>query len=148
MLELNELLVPTDFSETSREAFAQALTFASGDGPVVIVLHVIDPALAEFAESQGLGARDEVLAKMRASAERELETFAAPAGSTVEVERVVSEGIPFYEIVRKADDFAVDAVVMGKAGARDHAETLLFGSTAERVIRGCRRPVIVLPLSR
>ena len=35
--------------------------------------------------------------------------------------------------------------VMGKYGARGSIEKLLFGTTAERVIRGSTRPVITLP---
>jgi nucleotide-binding universal stress UspA family protein len=50
------------------------------------------------------------------------------------------------EILRKAEDFQVDAILMGKHGVRGHIEKLLFGTTAERVIRGTSRAVIVIPV--
>ena len=55
MFDLEEVLVPIDFSATSRAAFDRAVRMVSGTSPVVILHHVLDPALAEFAEAQGLG---------------------------------------------------------------------------------------------
>ena len=34
---------------------------------------------------------------------------------------------------------------VGKRGMRRHPEGAFFGTTAERVVRGCRQTVIVLP---
>ena len=58
---------------------------------------------------------------------------------------IICEGRPFMEILQKADDFAVDAIVMSKVGRRGKVEELLFGSTAEKVLRGSTKPVLVLP---
>jgi nucleotide-binding universal stress UspA family protein len=69
----------------------------------------------------------------------------ASTPAEIAVDTLISEGLPFLEILRKADDFAVDAIVLGKIGTRGPVEKLLFGSTAEKVLRGSRRPVIVLP---
>jgi nucleotide-binding universal stress UspA family protein len=147
MLELNEVLVPVDFSASSRSVYARALGMLSGDEPVIILHHVLDPTLAEFAEDHDLGQRSDVMALMRARAERELAVMQGEATGGVEVQSVISEGVPFFEIIRKADEFAVDAVIMGKRGVREHPESLFFGSTAERVTRGCNQPVIVLGAS-
>jgi nucleotide-binding universal stress UspA family protein len=144
VLELNEILVPVDFSATSRAVFVRSLTMMTGEEPVVVLLHVLDPSLAEFAEMHELGERHDVMGGMRKRAEAQMEELRSLAEGDVEVQPVISEGIPFYEIIRKAEEFAVDAVVMGKRGMREHPESLFFGSTAERVIRGCSQPVIVL----
>ena len=68
----------------------------------------------------------------------------ADSAASVEIVRMVTEGTPFYEIARHADELAVDAVVIAKTGQRDAREGLFFGSTAEKVVRACREPVIVL----
>ena len=78
-----------------------------------------------------------------AGAEDEMAAMADSAAS-VEIVRMVTEGTPFYEIARHADELAVDAVVIAKTGQRDAREGLFFGSTAEKVVRACREPVIVL----
>ncbi|MBI3839950.1 MAG: universal stress protein [Planctomycetia bacterium] len=146
MFELNTLLVPVDFSPISRGVFDQALQLARGDDAAVILQHVIDPSLAEFVGGLGLGSRETVLQAMRARAERELDDLKNPTAAGVEVQTIISEGVPFLEILRKAEDFQVDAILMGKFGTRGKIEKLLFGTTAERVIRGTMRAVIVLPV--
>lgn len=145
MLELNELLVPVDFSPEAEAVFTSALAMLNGDQPSIIALHVVDPALAELLEAQGLGDRTAAMQSLRARAEERLAGLAAVAPQGVEVVTLVCEGMPFYEIVRKAEEFAVDAVVMARTGSRDPGEVLLFGSTTERVVRACRRPVLVIP---
>lgn len=143
--DFNTLLVPTDFSDESRVAFARALRLAKGDDANVIVLHVIDPAYVDFAGQYGLVPRDEAWKKVRATVESELDKFISGADPSVKVTKMICEGRPFLQIIDHARDLLVDAVIIGKAGARGPLERLLFGSTAEKVIRGCPRPVIVLP---
>jgi nucleotide-binding universal stress UspA family protein len=146
--QFNSLLVPVDFSAASEAAVERAAGLLSGKDPVLILHHVIDPSLVRFAVEHGWGSADEVTGEMRARAERALEDCRrmASAQDGIEIDAIVSEGPPFLEILRKSEDFAVDAIVIGKFGARGPVEKLLFGSTAEKVLRGSRRPVIVLPL--
>jgi glycine betaine transporter len=146
MLEFNELLVPVDFSSAARAAFDQALMLVAGDEATIIVLHVMDTSLIEFAAVHELAAREEVVDAMRVRAQQELAAFQAPPGARLEVITIVVEGVPFLEIIKKADVFHVDAVVMGKFGNRGKIEPYLFGTTAEHVVRGCTRPVLVLPV--
>lgn len=143
--DFNSLLVPVDFSPASSAAVQRAMSLASGDQPVVILLHVIDVSLVEFAVNHGWGSKAEITAQMRKQAEKDLERYRAQVPEGIEVDVLVSEGAPFLEILRKAEDFAVDAIVIGKFGWRGAVDKLLFGGTAEKVLRGSRHPVIVLP---
>ncbi len=143
MFELNEVLVPVDLSPASRTTFARAQTMVGGESPVIILLHVIDPSFVNAAVSAGMGSSRGIARKLRAKAEQEMTRMALTAGA-VEVTQVVVQGIPFYEIARHAEEFDVDAVIICKTGARDAREGLFFGSTAEKVVRACRQPVIVL----
>jgi nucleotide-binding universal stress UspA family protein len=143
--EFNTLLVPIDFSPASEAAFGRTMSLATGEKPVLILLHVIDPTLVDFAVEHGWGSEAEITAQMRRLAEQEMEGYRERATKSTEIDTVVSEGVPFLEILRKSEDFAVDAIVLGKVGTRGAIEKLLFGSTAEKVLRGSRRPVIVLP---
>jgi glycine betaine transporter len=146
MLELNTLLVPVDFSPISVGAFEAGLGLVRGDDAALILLHAIDPVLVDATAALGIESRDNIVGLMRARAEDELAALKARADSGIEVQTIVSEGIPFIEILRKAEDFQVDAILMGKYGMRGPIEKLLFGTTAERVIRGTRRAVIVIPV--
>ena len=144
-IDFNTLLVPVDFSDNSRAALARAIGVVSGDNPVVILLHVIDPALPEFVAALGLGTHEAIAQRMRERAEGLLQEYTAACPAEIEVDPIVSEGRPFLEILQKADDFAVDAIVMSKIGRRGKVEELLFGSTAEKVLRGSTKPVLILP---
>jgi glycine betaine transporter len=146
MYEFNGLLVPVDFSAAARAAFDRALELASGEDAMVILLHVMDTSLIEFATvNQLAAAREEVVDAMRARAELALADYRAPADAPVEVMTILVEGVPFLEIIKKAEEFGVDAIVMGKFGTSGKLEPYLFGTTAERVVRGSTRPVFVLP---
>lgn len=147
MFELNTLLVPIDFSPTSRTAFERACKMVTGENPVIIVHHVIDLWLSRSVASLELGTRDDVIATMRTRGAEALAQLEQVGTAEVEVQSIISEGTPFVEIIRKAEEFQVDAVVMGKFGQRGPLEGLLLGSTADRVTRGCTRPVIVLPIT-
>jgi nucleotide-binding universal stress UspA family protein len=84
---------------------------------------------------------------MRKRAEAQLQEYVNASPDEIEVDSIISEGLPFLEILQKADDFAVDAIVMSRIGRRGKVEDLLFGSTAEKVLRGSSKPVLVLPPS-
>ncbi len=143
--DFNTLLVPVDFSDNSKVAFTQAIGLIYGGNPVIVLLHVIDSSLPEFAEAHDLGTRDDVSHRMRERAELLLEEYTSACPDGIEIDPIVCEGRPFMEILQKADDFAVDAIVMSKVGRRGKVEELLFGSTAEKVLRGSTKPVLVLP---
>jgi len=150
VLDFDSLLVPIDFSPICDEIMDQAIRLASGEEPLVILLHVLDESLAEFAASHALGEREQVLQTMKQQAEAAMaqhkQRLAALGQGRVDVQTIITEGIPFLEILRKSEEFQVGAILLGKQSGRGGIERLLFGSTAERIIRGSRRPVLVLPV--
>ncbi|GIW97805.1 MAG: universal stress protein UspA [Pirellulaceae bacterium] len=142
---LNTLLVPVDFSDASDKAFHWAMNSVDGEEPLIVILHVIDAKVLDAIETHELASREQAAKVMRAAAEHHMDTYRQPAREDVQVDCIVTEGLPFLEIIRKAKDFDVDAIVMGRAGVRQHMEKLFIGSTAEVVLRGAHCPVIVLP---
>lgn len=144
-MPFNSLLVPTDFSENAWTAFQQALSMVDGDESEIVVMHAIDPAIVNSIVQLGLGDHDSIVESIKADALERLKEYSATSDKSTNVDTLVCEGEPFLEIVRKAQDFAVDAIVMSKIGQRSQPKSLLFGSTAEKVIRGSNKPVIVLP---
>jgi nucleotide-binding universal stress UspA family protein len=145
-MEWSNLLVPVDLSPISEEVVRQAVALAVGEQPVVILLHVVDSSLVEFATVHELGSREEIIERMKQRAYAELKKLQTLGGERVEVDILVSEGTPFVQIIQKAQEFLCDAIVMGKVGGRGLLEKLLFGSTAEKVLRASPCPVVVLPI--
>ena len=89
--KFESLLVPVDFSPAGDSAFDRALTLARGDSPVLILLHVIDPSLVEFATTHGWGSKEDVAKQMRERAERDLQNYKNRADSRCEIDAIVSE---------------------------------------------------------
>jgi nucleotide-binding universal stress UspA family protein len=59
---------------------------------------------------------------------------------------MVVVGKPFAEILRVAADLDFEIIVLGIHGRRrGDIEELLFGSTADKVLRGARIPVMCVP---
>ena len=145
MLKATDILVPVDFSPTSINAARVALGIAEPDGDVTL-LHVIDTEFVEDAVAAGMGPSDEITAKLRAQAES---NFAAALENLraegVDIEKMVVVGSPFVEILKIARDLDLPMIVMGVRGRSTPSEELLFGSTAEKVLRGTRVPVLCVP---
>ena len=86
---------------------------------------------------------EQVIAHMRTAAERDLAALAAEKGSA-SFESMIVEGVPFVEIIKIANDLDSDLIVIGSRGHSGLTE-LFFGGTAEKVLRGGRRPVLCIP---
>jgi len=84
---------------------------------------------------------------MRAQAELNFTAALEGVGAgEVEIERMIVVGIPFVEILKIARDLDLPMIVMGVRGrSTPPEEELLFGSTAEKVLRGTRVPVLCVP---
>ena len=83
---------------------------------------------------------------MRAQAESNFNTaLEGLEVGNVGVERMIVVGSPFVEILKIARDLDLPMIVMGVRGRSTGAEELLFGSTAEKVLRGARVPVLCVP---
>ena len=145
MLTSPEILVPVDFSPCSINALRVALGMAAPDGDLTL-LHVIDEHFIEEAVSASLGQSDEIRERMRQHAESNFEAMLQDIDvGQVEVEKMIVVGSPFVEILKIARDLDLPLIVMGVRGRSAPPEEILFGSTAERVLRGSRIPVLCVP---
>lgn len=148
MIDLNQILCPTDFSPSSHRAFEQATALARWYEAEITLLHVRPltmvptPAMAYLPvppppQRPLTGVeRERLMAKLRA--------FAAPAREAgVPVPILIAEGDPAAEIVREAQDRAANLVVMGTRG-RKGLERLFLGSVAETVLRQAPCPVLTV----
>lgn len=66
--------------------------------------------------------------------------------TTVETHQFVRGNEPHEDVLRHADEVAADELVIG-IRQRSQTSNVVFGSTAQRVLRGADRPVVAVPLS-
>lgn len=146
MLQAPDMLVPVDFSECSVNALRVAIGIAAPDGDLTL-LHVVDEDFINQSVAAGLGTSDEITARMRERADADFAGLMEGLETgEVSVERMVVIGIPFVEILKIARDLDLPMIVMGTRGRSVPPEEVLFGSTAEKVLRGSRVPVLCVPL--
>jgi universal stress protein A len=145
MLTSPEVLVPVDFSPCSVNALRVAIGMAAPEGDVTL-LHVIDQEFVDDAVATGLGSSEDIRDRLRQQAEGNFATMleGIDAGQ-VNIEKMIVIGLPFVEILKIARDLDLPMIIMGVRGRSTPPEELLFGSTAEKVIRGSRVPVLCVP---
>lgn len=145
MLKSPEILVPIDFSACSLNALRVAIGMAAPDGDLTL-LHVIDEHFVNDAVAAGLGTSDDIRGRLREQAEGSfINLLEGIQNQGVNIERMIVVGAPFIEILKIARDLDLPMIVMGVKGRSTPPEEILFGSTAERVLRGTRIPVLCVP---
>jgi universal stress protein A len=137
------ILVPVDFSRTSRKALREAAKLAMRMDASFTLLHVrplsdVRAAIAEGREDLLKGTSRALAAAMKSHYAGRLAALAARSGAAGT--RLVS-GRASREILRAAKGF--DIVVMGRTG-RGGIPGLLGGTTS-KVLAACRVPVVVVP---
>lgn len=138
-----ELLVAIDFSPCSMRALDTAFKWRRGNAELTL-LHVLDRAVIEHVDALGLVTAEAALTRMRSQAEEALAGLVAERGGE-RVETMIVVGEPFVEIVKIANDLECDLIVIGIHGRETGIAQLLFGGTAERVLRGANRKVLCVP---
>ena len=143
MFKLKKVLYPTDFSEASLEALKYAVSFARSCQAKLILMHVINEKIYSEGLSLARVTAPEALGQeMAAEAGRQLKQLIPAEHRTgLDLEMVTLSGTPYLEIIRYAKEHNVDMIVIGTAG-RSGVEHMMFGSTAERVVRKAHCPVL------
>ena len=145
-LQLRRILLPTDFSGCANYALPYAATIARAANATVICVNVVEPIVPAvgytgMAEAMPIAEMNE---QMEDSAERELpDVLNCEELHGLNVEEVIGHGDAAAEIVRIADERQVDLIVISSHG-RTGLGRIIFGSTAEAVVRHARCPVLVV----
>lgn len=145
-MQIRTILLPTDFSECGNSALVSATSLARKFNASIICLHVIEPIVPTVGYSgmtEPLPIAD-ITEQLEDSAERELPKLAeCDECSGLEIEEVIVHGDAAAEIVRVAKERSVDLIVIASHG-RTGLGRILFGSTAEAVVRHAACPVLVV----
>src|SRR4030095_2913719 len=148
-MQIRSILLPTDFSECGNYALAYATSLARTFGASILCIHVIEPMVPTVGYSgmtEPLPIAD-ISDQLEDSAERELPKLAECDECTgLEVEEVIVHGEAASEIVRVAKERQVDLIVVSSHG-RKGLGRILFGSTAEAIVRHAPCPVLVVKQS-
>ncbi|PWT92637.1 MAG: universal stress protein [Blastocatellia bacterium] len=145
-MEIRTILLPTDFSECGNFALSYAASLARTFRASIICVNVIEPIVPTVGYSglaEPLPIAD-ITEQLEDSAERELPKLAeCDECEGLDIEEVVVHGEAASEIVRLAKERDVDLIVISSHG-RTGLGRIIFGSTAEAVVRHAHCPVLVV----
>lgn len=146
MRSFAKILFATDFSESSEHAFEYALSLAKQFQSRLIVLHVIN----EPVDLRGFYVPHVSFENLEKEIEEGAQKMMARFCNThladfTDYETAIVTGVPFEEILKRAESDQVSFIVLGTQG-RSGIDHLLFGSTAERVVRKALCPVVTVRL--
>ena len=138
---LKNILVPTDLSAESSKAIRYAEALASKFGSAVCLAHVV-PSVLPTDVNQMAGLLEE--SALVDSAKTELGKWSkANLQDPGVVKQEVLSGSPYLEITEAANRLKTDLTIVTTHG-QSALRHFLLGSTAERIVRHSRCPVLVV----
>ncbi len=154
---IRKILYCTELSRNPTHVFRYAASIAHHYGAGVTILHVMEDvpegSRQVIASEIGAGRWEEIKKRNVQEAleilQKKIEKFreegrAGEFDISFTVDSIlVKVGYPADEILDQADTGGFDLVVMGSHGAGRVADVMM-GSTTGRVIRQCRKPVLVV----
>jgi nucleotide-binding universal stress UspA family protein len=144
-MNIKRILVPYDFSGCSSTALEYAGRLAIDSGARIYMLHVdelLDARISVIPAVDWPGVHESSWEKRRRWFNRRLAKV-VPLNAPVTYEHHCVMGSPADEILAFADRVHVDLIVMGSHG-RTGLSRLITGSVAEKVMRGSKRPVLIV----
>ena len=141
-VEIRNILLTTDFSESSADALPYARYLAERLGAALYVLHVISNPLSRL---YGPVAKDyiSIVNNARSRARELMAAFAAELGERLEHHSLIREGEVVAEILAVAQEKKIDTIVMASHG-EGRVRHLLLGSTARKMLHTASCPVYII----
>lgn len=146
MKDFKTIVVAVDFSDSSQNAFKLALNMAQKYSARLVLLHVIN----EPVDLRGFYVPhisfEKLEEEIEEGAKKLMESFCRQNLSDFDnYESLIVPGLPYEQIIQQAEGLAADLIVLGTHG-RTGLDHVLFGSTAEKVVRKSPLPVLTVRL--
>lgn len=144
MKDFKTILFATDFSESSDYAFQYAYALARKFDARLLLMHVIN----EPVDLRGFYVPhisfEKLEEEIEEGAKKMMEKFCRTHIRDFDnYETLIVPGIPYDEVIKKATENSADLIVLGTHG-RTGLDHVLFGSTAEKVVRKSPVPVMTI----
>jgi nucleotide-binding universal stress UspA family protein len=159
--EIKKILYATDLSENSRYAFNYAVSLANRYGAGITILSVLEEATpsaesfiinimgenkwTELVESNKKEALDLLTQRIKDFCDEI--SSEVPSCPFITDEIIVKMGIPVDEILAQCKKSDPDILIMGSHG-HGLISNAMIGSTSRRVLRRCKKPVLIIRLPK
>jgi len=159
--QIKRILYATDLSDHSTDVFRYTMNSAKKYDAGIIILNVLEQLsttvnavtqaylsagqVNKISEERFAYAKDLINKQLKIFCEKELKNDPECADRVESIE--LCEGFPPDVILRKADEFNCDVIVMG-THAKGIIRNTFLGSSSMRVLRRTRKPVFIIPLPK
>ena len=144
MIAIEKILIPTDFSEYARWAMNYAIALARNFKAKLYVVHVFEEVVFTAAPDTYSPSAPEFHALLQENVRNQLnQVIKELCEKGVDAEPVFKVGRAYINIVETARELSVDVIVLATHG-RTGLSHLIFGSTAEKVVRLAPCPVLTV----
>ena len=140
-MKIAKILAPTDLSKLSPAAVRYALELALAQGAEVIVYHVISEDGDWFGKDDELNPAKALVPRLAQRLTEFVRENCAEFAGKVKIREIVEAGVPYKDIVRKAEEEKADLIVMSTHG-RTGLEQVMVGSVTARVVARATCPVL------
>ena len=146
-MEIKKIVFATDFSAGSNYTAPYAAEMARKFGAKLYVIHVIQEMgemTAWYAPKVNM---NELQKTMEEKSRQELQICCTEGfGDFKNVEYRLLKGAPYEQILKFQQDNKADLIVIGTIGGHNTGKKNAFGSTADRVVKNARCPVLTVSL--
>jgi universal stress protein A len=140
--EIKKVLVPIDFSDYSKNSLKYAVNFIKYFQAELFLIYVIEPVIYPPDFSMGQIAIPAIDGEIDKRAFDELQNLAKnEIPADVKCKCIIRTGKPYMEIIETAKEEDIDLIIIASHG-HTGVEHILFGSTAEKVVRKAPCPVL------
>ena len=147
MFKPKKILVPTDFSEFSDQAFMQALDIARQYGSSVELFHAVADDVQQCSIDYCMDnatfeqLKKDIQASAQEKMDKELERF--PVSKDIEVIAEIGHGKPYQAILKEQREKGVDLIVLASLG-RSAIAHVIIGSVSRHILREATCPVLLI----
>ena len=141
-----KILYPTDFSDVAAKALDYIKQLREAGSQEVVILHVINQRTIDGLMRHSIS--DINIDNWREKAKEVAQESLTEICKELEdvgfsVKSIIKTGFPWHEILDLEEEEAPSIIVIGSHG-RSNIGEIFLGSVSERVIRKCKRPVMVI----
>lgn len=142
----NKILYPTDFSDVATKALDYIKQLREAGSQEVVILHVINQRIIDGLMRHAIS--DINIDNWRKMAKEVAQESLTEICKELEdvgfaVKSIIKTGFPWSEILNLEEKEVPSIIVIGSHG-RSNIGEIFLGSVSERVIRRCKRPVMVI----
>jgi len=141
-MEFHKILIAIDKNSGAETVALNGLQLARQFSSEIALVSIIDTSIAEDAEGASPRELDGIIdTHLTFTQQMLIETVF----KGYPVKTFVEKGNPYEVILKIAEQWGADVIVMGTHGRKGFSH-LILGSVAEDVIRHSKRPLVVIPI--